>query len=240
MDIYNPKSYVVYHIIYSGDKLPPNYIGSTSIKRIESGYMGSVRSKNYKNIWKQELKEHPELFHLEIISYHDTRPEATYKELQIQKLFNVVKNPLFVNMSYAQPNGFFGMDTSTHMLGNKNALGCKHSDDLKKLWSELAKKKFDTIRQKCGKIEPTYIRTDDHKKAISLRNIGNTYGKGKRSQSFIDNLSKSYQVISPTNEVMVITNLTSFCKLHNLNPCNMYNVASGGQSNHKGWKCARL
>lgn len=114
--------YVVYHITYVGDKLPTknnshitpqNYIGSTSINRIRDGYMGSVSSKKYKSIWKQELKDHPELFHLEIISYHDTRPEATYKELQVHKLFNVAKNPLFVNMSLAQPKGYFGISNTS-------------------------------------------------------------------------------------------------------------------------------
>lgn len=109
--------YIVYHITYYGNKLPSkdnsntfpsNYIGSTSKNQIESGYMGSVASKQYKSIWKQELKDHPDLFHLEIISYHDTRSDATWKELQIQKVFNVVKNPLFVNLSLARANGYFG------------------------------------------------------------------------------------------------------------------------------------
>ena len=106
------KQYVVYHTTYSGDKFPANYIGSTSLRKFKSGYKGSVASKNYKSIWDSELKENPHLFSVIIISYHDTRPEATYKELQLQKIFNVVENPLFVNMSYAKPNGFFGKDNS--------------------------------------------------------------------------------------------------------------------------------
>ena len=111
-NIYSDQQYVVYHITYSGDKLPPNYIGSTSVTQINKGYMGSVCSKTYKTIWETELKENPHLFTLDIISYHDTRPHATWKELQIQQTFNVVKNPLFVNMSYAQKNGCFGRDVS--------------------------------------------------------------------------------------------------------------------------------
>lgn len=115
---YTEQKYCVYITYYSGNALPSknnslitpsNYIGSTSIKHINNGYKGSVRSKTYRSIWESELKENPYLFSIEIISYHDTRPEATYKELQIQKIFNVVKNPLFVNMSYAAPNGFCGM-----------------------------------------------------------------------------------------------------------------------------------
>lgn len=50
--------------------------------------MGSIESKKYKKIWKQELKNNPHLFNLEIISYHKTRKEAYEKELKIQQIFN--------------------------------------------------------------------------------------------------------------------------------------------------------
>lgn len=234
--IYTQNQYVVYHITYSGNLLhsknnsnipPSNYIGSTSLNKIKSGYMGSVSSKKYKDIWKQELKEHPELFNLEIISYHDARSDAIWRELQLQQLFNVVKNPLFVNMAYAQPNGFFGMDTSYNMKGKKNALGCKRSEEFKQKGKER-------MLRNCL---PRYERTDIHKKEISVRNIGNKYGTGPRSQSFIDKLSKHYTVVSPSGEYFTVFNLSLFCKSHNLNPSNMYNVASKNQTNHKGWKC---
>jgi hypothetical protein len=83
----NNKPYVVYHTTYSGNLMPQNYIGSSSIDSINNGYIGSVSSKEYKCIWDSERKLHPELFYVEIISYHDTRKEARYKELQIQKIF---------------------------------------------------------------------------------------------------------------------------------------------------------
>lgn len=112
MNIYSHQQYVVYHTTYSGDRLPPNYIGSTSIDKIQQGYKGSVKSKEYKSTWNDEIKFNPHLFSVQIISYHDTRQAATYKELQLQKLFNVITNPLFVNKSYATVNGYFGMNTS--------------------------------------------------------------------------------------------------------------------------------
>lgn len=118
MNIYSHQKYVVYHTTYSGNKLPANYIGSTSLEQIQKGYKGSVSSKEFKSIWKSEVKANPHLFSVQIISYHDTRPAATYKELQVQKIFNVVTNSLFVNKSYAQPNGFFGMNTSGKNNGN--------------------------------------------------------------------------------------------------------------------------
>lgn len=108
---YTEQKYCVYITYYSGDKMPKNYIGSSSVNRIINGYKGSVVSKNYRSVWKSELKENPHLFSTKIISYHDTRPEALWKELHLQKIFNVVKNPLFINMSYASPNGYFGAET---------------------------------------------------------------------------------------------------------------------------------
>lgn len=115
----NTFIYATYIIHYNGDKLPPknnhnitpkNYIGSTSLKSIEAGYLGSVSSKKYKYIWNEEIKNNRNLFDIQIISLHNTREEALIKELELQKIFTVVLNPLFVNMSYAQKYGCHGRD----------------------------------------------------------------------------------------------------------------------------------
>jgi len=102
-----PDQYCVYHTTYSGSLMPANYIGSTSVDNVlNKNYRGSVVSKIYKSIWKSEIKLHPELFSTDIVSYHDTRSDATWKELQVQRTLNVVKSDLFVNRSYATVNGF--------------------------------------------------------------------------------------------------------------------------------------
>lgn len=107
------NQYCVYHTIYSGHLLPQNYIGSSSVYKIQNkNYHGTIKSKKYKSIWLSELKENLHLFNTTIISYHDTRPEALYKELQLQRIFNIVQNPLFINMAYANKNGCFGRDVS--------------------------------------------------------------------------------------------------------------------------------
>jgi hypothetical protein len=136
---YTKPKYVVYHTTYSGDKLPPNYIGSTSLDKIQQGYKGSVSSVEYKSIWNHEIKTNPHLFCVQIISYHDTRPAATYKELQVQKIFNVVTNPLFVNKSYARANGFFGMNVVGENNPNYNKRHTKHAK-LKMSNSKIGKK----------------------------------------------------------------------------------------------------
>jgi hypothetical protein len=100
MTIY--KEFCVYLTKYAGNKLPPLYIGSrATIDVLENGYFGSVTSMRYKKIWKEELKQHPELFSIEIISCHDTRQEAFNAEEQLQRKNNVVSSPMYINQSYA-------------------------------------------------------------------------------------------------------------------------------------------
>ena len=110
------EQFVVYLTIYTGDKLPPFYIGSTSKKKLENGYFGSIRSKKWKKIYDEEIKKHQNLFRSIILSEHDDRKIAIQNEMRIQNELNVVKSNLFFNESIASPNGFFGRD----MKGENN------------------------------------------------------------------------------------------------------------------------
>lgn len=101
--------YCTYITFYRGNKLPPFYIGSTSVAKIANGYHGSVCSKEYKAIWKSELKENPYLFKTKILSYHGDRKDALVKEEKFQKSLNVVRSTMYINKSLANINGFFGM-----------------------------------------------------------------------------------------------------------------------------------
>lgn len=139
MNIYIQQNYCVYITHYHGTLLPNNYIGSSTVKKINKGYRGSVKSKKYKELWKKELKENPQLFETHIISNHHTKQEAIYKELNLQKIFNVVKNDLFINESYAQPNGYFGRDVS----GNNNP-------NFGNLWDEKKKENLSKLKKSKG------------------------------------------------------------------------------------------
>ena len=86
--------FCVYLTVYRGNKLPPFYIGSTSVNKIENGYRGSVSSKQYKDAWKGEPNH---LFHVYIISLHETRTEAMERESQLQSKLKANCNPLYVN-----------------------------------------------------------------------------------------------------------------------------------------------
>jgi translation initiation factor 1 (eIF-1/SUI1) len=117
--------YCVYITTYLGDKLPSKYIGSSSVDRVVKGYRGSVKSRKWKKIWKDELRDNPELFSTEIRSYHTTKTEAVCEELKLQLELSVVTSTDWINESYAKVNGFFGRDVSGNLnpnYGNGDAI----------------------------------------------------------------------------------------------------------------------
>ena len=102
--------YCVYITTYLGNKLPPKYIGSSSVNKIENGYKGSVSSAEYKNIWLNEIRHNPHLFETEIVYRNDDRKKCLEKELELQIELNVVKSEKWINKSLAKSTGFFGMN----------------------------------------------------------------------------------------------------------------------------------
>ena len=123
--------YAVYLTIYSGNKLPPFYIGSTSVSKIDKGYKGSVRSKYYRLIWQHETRNNPHLFKVIIIKKFNDRQEAANYEVSLQVRFKVDKNPLYTNTGY-----FKGHIRYTGTSPNK---GKKLSDDIKMKMSAARK-----------------------------------------------------------------------------------------------------
>lgn len=105
MNIY--QGYCTYLTIYSGNKMPPFYIGSTSVQRVAEGYRGSVKSAKYGKVWAEEIENNPHLFDTRIITLHSERPEALSRENDLHVRLNVVKNPLYINQATAK--GTFGM-----------------------------------------------------------------------------------------------------------------------------------
>jgi hypothetical protein len=153
--------YCVYLTIYRGKKLPPFYIGSSSVEKVQNGYHGSVCSKQFRDIWKSELRFNPDLFETKIISTHSGRKEATLKERTFQKKVNAVRNPLYINQSFAAFDSFTDRDQSgknnpmygTSRKGEANPFygqthteetlakmrGRKCSEENKQLYSKLKK-----------------------------------------------------------------------------------------------------
>ncbi len=128
------KIYITYLITYFGNKLPPFYIGSTTLDKFNKGYHGSISSKEYKLIWKKELKYNPHLFKRRIITYHSTPDEAISTESKFHFALNVNTNPLYVNKCIAGKSprnmGFVGNGKNNPMFGRK------HSPESRKKMSE--------------------------------------------------------------------------------------------------------
>ncbi|AHY25152.1 HNH endonuclease [Pectobacterium bacteriophage PM2] len=128
--------YCTYLTIYTGSKMPRRYIGSTTVERIKNeGYNGSVLSKAYKYIWNKERKENPHLFKTRILSLFENSKDSLEAEKNLQVKYDVVKSPNYINMSLAQPNGFFGMSRKgipmsekAKELQRKQRIGIKRPD----------------------------------------------------------------------------------------------------------------
>ncbi len=187
------KPYCVYLTIYLGNKMPPFYIGSTSVDKINNGYHGSVSSKMWKETWWSEIKYNPHLFESKIICLHETRQEATDKEYKLQKQLNVVKNPLYINQAFANINGHFGRDVSGElnpMFGKERII----TQETRKRMSEsrklvifptgvdhpnFGKKHKETTIDKIRISNLGKVRTPEHSRNISLGKRGKpTNSKG--------------------------------------------------------------
>ena len=164
--------YCVYLTTYSGKLLPPFYIGSSSVKKVRKGYHGTVNSRRYKTVYRNELKSNPHLFKTKIISLQPTRNAALQRELEIQKSLKVVNSPLYFNESYAK--GCFGADTSGK---NNGFYGRKHSEET---LTKMRKPKSYTRNM-------VYRKSDSHRanmiKAFSERRW---YNDGAKNYSIPD------------------------------------------------------
>lgn len=91
-------------------------------------------------------------------------------------------------------------------------------------------------------------KTEEQRKAISIRmknnknGVGNKSNLGKtRSLESRNKVSKALEkhygkVLSPTGEIFDITNLVKFCKQHSLTKSSMHYLFSGKMKQHRGWK----
>jgi len=202
----------VYLTIYSGDKLPPFYIGSTFVSKIDRGYRGSVTSKKYKSLWDEELKNSPANFQTVILSRFNNRKSAFDEEVRLQKMFDVVKSDLFINKSIAAPNGFFGPSqrgvkkTKEHSEKISNALKGKSK-------SEEAKKNLRIAQLN---------RAPTSESAFRNMSLAQTGANNSRTLKF--------SATSPKGEVFVIDDgLRRFCNSKNLSFSKIFRFVNKGR-----------
>jgi hypothetical protein len=81
--------------------MPMFYLGSTSLSNIKNGYIGSVSSKMFRDIWLKEKQDSKELFKVYVISEHTTREAAYDKETSLQIKRNCIHSSMYINRSIA-------------------------------------------------------------------------------------------------------------------------------------------
>lgn len=171
--------FCTYITFYHGSKMPPFYIGSSSVDRVSKGYHGSVTSKTYSAIWKEELQNNPNLFKTRIIRRYSTREEALAREKNLQEKLSVVRSSLYINLSTASKNGFFGMPMA----------GRKHSAETCEILSviNLGKKATDKTKAKMSASHSGKPKSEEHRKNIKIaRNL-----RGPLTTDAHRNLSKA-------------------------------------------------
>lgn len=185
--------YCTYITFYRGKKLPPFYIGSSSVKKVAEGYHGSVCSKQFKEIWKSEIKDNPELFTTKIITTHTDRKEATVREHQLQLALRVVKNSLYINQSYAAFNSFSDRDQTgknNPMHGSRRAgaanpfYGKKHTETTKQ--KMRGRKCTEENKKLYRKLKVGTTMTDSTKQNMSVAKKG----KAPNSAAVLPTLNK--------------------------------------------------
>lgn len=141
-------SYCCYLTTYTGNKMPMFYIGHTTVAKITKGYRGSVSSKDYSKVWKEELKNNPHLFKTEILSLHETRDEALLQEEKYHKKFKVHKSSLYINKAtacgsfYSEAKGKKNPMYGSKRFGAKNPMyGKSHSKETRNKMSLSGKGK---------------------------------------------------------------------------------------------------
>jgi len=161
--------FCVYLTIYSGNKLPPFYIGSGTTHKLmnkDRPYRGSVASKRYCEIWKSEILFNPQLFKTKIIKFFETRDEAFDYEEYLHRKLNVIKNVLYVNRGIANTR--------------VNNLGTHISDSTKLKISKFQKgrAKSEDHKRKIGNGTRGKVPSDKVKEDRRKRMLGNTIKRG--------------------------------------------------------------
>lgn len=173
------KEYVVYLIHYKGEDLPPFYVGSSSMSRLEKGYRGSPKSIEWGALWEGARRSRPELFEYSVVSRHFTREGATNAERVYHEIASVVSSPFYANKAVANKGSF----TSDSKGVNNNSFGNKCPDHVKKACSENNKGKMTIFSLELNRYSSILIEDFDEK--LHLRYSLGDNEKGKESRAKI-------------------------------------------------------
>jgi hypothetical protein len=100
----------------------------------------------------------------------------------------------------------------------------------------------DDRKSKISKKLKHRVFTLEHRKKLSDARKGKKLTK-ETKEKIKKNLKVPllywYEIISPTNEVFIVDNLTQFCLEHDLNASHMYSVCRKKLNHYKNWKVTK-
>lgn len=233
------------HFIYKTTHISGKYyIGRHSTENINDGYLGSGR-------WVKSIKDKSNLSR-EILEYCDDDKELIEKETLL--IEQNISNPLCMNWNDKGVGWSSRFNPSklnpSRFAGDKNPMKNekvrkKASDSIKKGYAEgrihplLGK---NHSQETIDKIKKSKKGQRPSEKAIQ-KSIEARLGKPQtdyQKQKAREANEKTWKIIAPEGEEVIITNLRQYSLERGLDPGNMMHVARGRQKQHKGYKVSKL
>ena len=250
--------FCTYLTVYTGERLPRRYIGSSNVDKVRSGYNGSIQSRRWKLIYKEEQKAHKHLFKTRILQRFSTRVEAFESELNLQIKYNVVKDGSYMNLSLARKKGYFGgAGEDNYMFGRTHTpeaiekiiqarTGSQASDETKQKMSKIHSRENLSIKRLqqmsdsyTGDKNPMYGKYGaDHPKFgrkmsdENLRLLSVRFkGKPKTKESIMrrcEKRRKTFVVTHSTGDVVIVTNAKEYCASRGYNYSSFMSASNRG------------
>lgn len=233
------------HFIYKTSHISGKYyIGRHSTKNINDGYFGSGR-------WVKSIKDKSNLSR-EILEYCDNDSELIEKETFL--IEQHISNPLCMNWNDKGVGWSSRFNPSklnpSRFAGDKNPM---KNEEVRNKVSESIKKGYAEGRihpllgknhsqETIDKIKKSKKGQKPSEKAIQ-NSIEARLGKPQtdyQKQKAREANEKTWKVITPEGEEVIITNLRQYSLERGLDPGNMMHVARGRQKQHKGYKVSKL
>ena len=186
------KEFCVYLTTYRGNKLPPFYIGYSSADKVLNGYNGSVSSKTFVKIWRQERKTNKQLFKTKIIKCFESSHEARKYEEYVQRFFNVHRNPMFINMSigYSKFNMDDAFEKGEHHFQNSGFQSAVNRTQIEKGTHNFCKIEFQKAASAKAHSNPSHpFHGGEFAKSLNAQRVSsgthNFQGNGDAVKKFI-------------------------------------------------------
>lgn len=101
--------------------------------------------------------------------------------------------------------------------------------------ANLGRKVSDETRWRLSASHVGLRRSEATRQKLSDCNKGKPLSASARLNSVIA-VSKSYSLVSPSGDVIEVTNMASFCRQHDLSNAKMCEVVRGRRYKYKGWR----